>query len=221
MRSAAIVLAAGAGERLGSDEPKAFVELGGRSLVRIAVEAAQGSVDDIVVAVADAWLDRAAQELSGMERVNVCAGGPTRRASVRAALEVVPEEADVIVCHDAARPFAGSEMFDAVIAALAEADGAIPVLPVDDTVKVVADGVVERTLDRSMLALAQTPQAFIATSLRDAHARADAAGIEVTDDSAALEWAGYLVRVIPGDPGNFKITSQADLTRAREVIASV
>src|SRR5207248_11022672 len=120
----------------------------------------------------------------------------TRRASVRSALREVPLEVDVIVCHDAARPFASPELFGAVIAGLADADGAIPVVDVPDTVKRVIDGAVDRTLDRSELALAQTPQAFVAAALRDSHDRLESARLEVTDDSAALERAGYRVRVV-------------------------
>jgi 2-C-methyl-D-erythritol 4-phosphate cytidylyltransferase len=221
MKTWAVVLAAGAGERLGSEEPKAFVRLGDRSLIRIAAEVARGATDGVVVTVDPMWVDRGVEELRGIDPVVVRAGGATRKASVRAALEHVPSDAQVIVCHDAARPFASSGLFRAVIAGLVDAEGAVPVLSVADTVKRVSDGLVERTLERSELVLAQTPQAFIASALRDAHERVEAAGIDVTDDSAALEWAGYRVRVVPGEPANFKITFAADLARARALAAAV
>jgi len=220
MRTAAIVVAAGTGERLGSSDPKAFVKLGSSSMLRMAVESAAEAVDDVVVAVGASWVDRAREDLAGVTGLALREGGPTRQASVRSALEAVASDADVIVCHDAARPFADPLLFRTVISGLVDADGVVPVLGVQDTVKVVLDGVVQSTLDRSNIALAQTPQAFTASSLRGSHAGAANSGVEVTDDAAALEWAGYRVRAIPGDPANFKITTPADLERARALVAS-
>jgi len=123
------------------------------------------------------------------------------------------------VCHDAARPFASPALYSAVVSALASADGAVPVLAVADTVKRVRGGIVDATEPRDGLALAQTPQAFDAAALRDAHDRAEREGVEVTDDAAALEWAGYRVSAVPGEVRNFKVTTPEDLARA-ELVAS-
>ena len=138
----------------------------------------------------------------------VVAGGSTRAASVRAGLDAVPADAEVIVVHDAARPLGGVELFRAVVEALVPGvDGAIPGLPLAETVKQVADGRVVSTLDRSELVTVQTPQAFRASGLRSAHRT----GGEATDDAALVEAAGGTVVVVPGDPRNIKLTEPSDL----------
>lgn len=217
----AIVLAAGGGERLRLSTPKAFVDLGGRPLLVHAASAALACPDiAALVAVVPSGWERAANEcLDLVGPHTVITGGATRQASVRAALDVVSSDAAILVCHDAARPFASAALFAAVMSALDGVDGVVPVVPVADTVKRIRGDLVDRTEDRAMLALAQTPQAFDALALRDAHARAERDGVEVTDDAAALELAGYRVRTIPGDPGNFKITTAEDLARA-ELVAT-
>lgn len=217
----AIILAAGSGERLGNGEPKAFLQIGGRPLVALAVEAAAAcpAVTSIVVTVPEGRVDSARSALDASKPVAVVPGGPTRQASVRAGLAAVPADAPAVLCHDAARPFASPDLFSVVLGGLVDAEGSIPVIPVGDTVKRVRDGLVLGTEARGDLWLAQTPQAFATSALRDAHARAEKARIEFTDDAAVLEWAGYRVRTVPGDPGNFKITTAADLKRAERVVA--
>jgi 2-C-methyl-D-erythritol 4-phosphate cytidylyltransferase len=219
----AIVLAAGSGERLGRAEPKAFVEVAGKPMVVRAAEAAAAcpAVGSLVVAVPKGTETSARAVLAPGKPVVVVAGGRSRHASVRAALESVPQSAPFIVCHDAARPFASPQQFVLVLGALevtSDAAGAIPVVPVPDTVKRVRGGFVERTEGpREELMLAQTPQAFRAAALRDAHARAAQADREFSDDAAALEWAGYRVAAVAGDPENFKITTPEDLALAELV----
>jgi 2-C-methyl-D-erythritol 4-phosphate cytidylyltransferase len=215
----AIVLAAGGGERLGLPIPKAFVELGGRPMVAHAATAALAcpGIAAIVVVVPAGWEQAADEHLALVRPHTVVAGGDSRQASVRAALDVAPSSATVIVCHDAARPFASAALFGAVLSGLDGVHGVIPVVPVADTVKRIRGDLVDRTEDRGALALAQTPQAFDAAALREAHARAERDGIEVTDDASALELAGYRVRTIPGDPVNFKITTAEDLARAERL----
>lgn len=217
VRTVVIVPAAGSGERLGRSQPKAFVELGGRAMFVLAAEAALASdaVDRVVVAVPPGLEAKATVLLAPLgARAVAVTGAATRLASVRAALAAVPDAAQVILCHDAARPMATPALFRAVIDALADADAVVPVVPVADTVKRVRDGSVVGTEARGELALAQTPQAFRAVPLREAHARAERDGLDFTDDASAVEWAGYRVRVVPGEPGNFKITSAEDLARA-------
>lgn len=217
----AVVLAAGRGARLGLREPKGFVEVAGRPMVAWAIEAAAGcpAVGSVVVTVPAGSEERARAAAVSAKPV-VVAGGASRHASVGAALAAIPKDVPIVVCHDAARPFASSQLFIAVVEALeaGDADGAIPVVPVPDTVKRVRDGFVVGTEElRAELALAQTPQAFRADALRDAHARAAREGLEFTDDAAALEWAGYRVRAVAGEPGNFKVTTVEDLARAAEL----
>jgi 2-C-methyl-D-erythritol 4-phosphate cytidylyltransferase len=215
----AIVLAAGAGRRLGADEPKAFLWVGGRPLVTLssAASAASPAVGSVVVAVPPGLEDRARELLVDIAApVTVVTGGESRHESVAVALAAVPEGTSVVVCHDAARPFAPPDLFSAVIDAIDDhVDGAIPVVPIADTVKRVQSGRVVGTESREGLALAQTPQAFRIDALREAHLRAAEASVEFTDDAGVLEWAGYRVAAVQGDPRNFKVTTLLDLARAQ------
>ena len=214
----AIVLAAGAGRRVGADEPKAFLPIGGRPMLSVATGAAAASpaVRSIVVAAPEGWTERALACVRGCGvPVDVVVGGTTRQASVRAALEAVPSDVGVVVIHDAARPFAPPDLFTAVIVAVSgDTPGVVPVVPVNDTVKEVTDGRIVGTLDRDRLALAQTPQAFDVAALRLAHRRAAERGLELTDDASALEHDGASVVAVAGDPSNVKITTLLDLANA-------
>lgn len=197
----AIVVAAGRGSRFGG--PKQFAELEGRRVVDWALVAARSVADGVVLVVPP---DHLADEAPAAHVV--VAGAGTRSGSVRAGLAAVPAGADVVVIHDAARPFASPALFEAVVSCVrAGADGAVPGVAIADTVKRVADGRVVGTLDRADLVAVQTPQAFAAGILRRAHA----AGGEATDDAALVEAAGGRVMVVPGDPANTKITLRADL----------
>jgi 2-C-methyl-D-erythritol 4-phosphate cytidylyltransferase/2-C-methyl-D-erythritol 2,4-cyclodiphosphate synthase len=210
----AIILAAGAGERMGRGEPKAFISISGTSMLGLAAGATARCprVDSIVVA-APAGMEDRAQQAVGV-KVTAVAGGRSRQESVALALEVVPWDAKRVVCHDAARPFATPDLFTRVLGALSESEGAVPIVPVTDTVKRVGDDMVVATEPRERLGLAQTPQAFRADALRDAHERAEKEGVEFTDDAALVEWAGYTVRAVPGEVENIKITNPMDLARA-------
>ena len=221
-RAVVLLLAAGEGARIGRGA-KAFLPLRGRAIVAVAAEnAAQcPEVGALVVAVPRGFEDEARRSVDVAKPVTIVTGGSRRQDSVRLALDAVPPEFDVAVCHDAARPFAGPELFTSVIAGLSEGDGVIPALPPPDTVKRVRNGYVEETLPREDLRLVQTPQAFVAAALREAHRRALAEGVHRTDDAALLEWAGFRVRVVPGEPSNFKITAPEDLARAEQVLIGV
>jgi len=201
-----IVVAGGSGQRFG--KPKQFEELGGRRVLDWAVAAASDASDGVVLVLPAADVDRS----NPLE----VAGGATRSESVRNGLAAVPETATVVCVHDAARPFASSQVFAAVIDAVAGgADAAVPGVPVVDTIKVVAaDGTVMSTPNRSTLVAVQTPQAFRASSLRAAHA----AGAEGTDDAALVERFGGRVVVVPGEPRNRKITEPDDLAWARSEV---
>lgn len=207
----AVLVAAGQGERLGDELPKAFVRLGGRVLLAESLERLDASpwVDAIVVVAPPEWEEPVivlAEELAAGKVAASVTGGATRAESVRAGLAEVPEEAAVILVHDAARPLVSDEVIERVLQPLSEGyDGAVPGLPVADTVKQVRDGIVVETLDRSQLIAAQTPQAFVATALRAA-----AAG-EGTDCASLVEARGGRIRVVEGDPRLLKITTRADL----------
>jgi 2-C-methyl-D-erythritol 4-phosphate cytidylyltransferase len=210
----ALIAAAGSGERLGIDRPKAFAVLGGRPLLAESIDRLDRCplIDAIVVASPPGWEEPSillAEELTASKLVACVTGGMTRAESVAAALAEVPAEALVVIVHDAARPLVDDAMVELLLAPLAEGfDGAVPVLPVSDTLKRVRDGAVEETVDREGLFVAQTPQAFLAPVLR----RAFAGDLgDVTDCAALVERAGGRIGVVDGDPRLLKITTPADL----------
>jgi 2-C-methyl-D-erythritol 4-phosphate cytidylyltransferase len=220
----AVVVAAGTGERLGSQRPKAFVELAGRPLIEWSVAAIDASsvVSGIVLVLPPSIVEQGwggGGEASG--RRVVVGGGRTRQESVVSGIAEVPPDADVIVVHDAARPLVEPELFRRVVEALAttRAMGVVPVVASPDTVKRVARGRVVETVAREEIGLAQTPQAFVASALLDAHAQAGRRSLSGTDDAVLLEACGYRVAAIEGDPQNFKITTSRDLERAMDVLA--
>ncbi len=207
-----IVCAGGAGNRFGS--PKQYVEVRGRRLVDYAVAAARAVSDGVVVAVPADDVASIADSYADVG-VQVIAGGVLRSDTVRAALAVIPADVDVIVVHDAARPFAPVELFHAVLAAVeAGADAAVPGLGPLDTVKRVAGDMVVETLDRTELVLVQTPQAFRADVLRAAHAN----GGDATDDAALVERTGGKVVVVPGHLAARKITTPQDLAAMEQFL---
>ncbi len=202
-----VVVAAGGGTRFGA--PKQFAPLGTSTVLERSVATAVSVADGVVVVLPT---DRVADAPGG---VCVTAGGATRSASVRAGLALVPDDVEVVIVHDAARPFATDALYAAVIAAVrAGADAAVPALPIADTVKRI-DGVeVVATVPRDDLVVVQTPQAFAAAALRAAHA----GGGEGTDDAAMIEAAGGRVVVVAGEHRNFKITVPADLAVAAALL---
>ena len=222
-----IVVAGGSGRRFG--EMKQFSALGGRPVLEWAVEACRAMSDGVVLVLpADAVGSPAPGDRHGADVV--VAGGPTRADSVRCGLAAVPAEAEVIIVHDAARPLATADTFAAVLAALDdEVAGVIPGLRPSDTIKAVdPGGIVTGTLDRSTLVAVQTPQAFVAKALRDAHgvsndgdgARTNTDGPPATDDAMLVEATGGRVRVVLGRPDNLKITTADDLEAAERLLAA-
>lgn len=217
MAVGAILLGGGRGERLSGPDPKAFARLGGRTLLELAVTAAEACsrVEGFVVVAPEGWEGRARTIVGPRPGlVDVVGGGGTRQDSVRRGLETLPESFDVVVCHDVARPLASSQLFDAVLDGLIGADGVVPSVPLADTVKRVDDGMVAETVLRDALVVVQTPQAFSREALAAAHRAAEADGFTATDDAALLERAGFRVAVVPGDPSNLKITRPEDLVVA-------
>ena len=197
-----IVVAGGSGSRIG--RPKQYEHVGSRRIIDHAVDTARSVSNGVVIVVPAA--DVAAE--SGV------AGGATRSGSVRACLAAVPVEATVVCVHDAARPFASSQLFEAVIQAVsAGADAAVPGVPVTDTIKRIdSESMVIDTPPRATLVAVQTPQAFRAAALRAAHEGC----LDATDDAALVEVCGGRVVVVAGEPANRKITHIEDLAWARE-----
>ncbi len=211
-----ILVAAGRGERLGLDHPKAFAKLGEDPLLAEPLRRLDDSewVDAIVVVVPAGWEEPAillAEEL-GCGKVRACvAGGAERADSVRAGLAEVPGDAVAVLVHDAARPLVTDDVIGRVLAPLSEGwDGVVPGLPVSDTLKRVdGDGGVLETVPRDGVYAVQTPQAFPADVLR----RALASGDGASDCAGSVEAAGGRVKVVPGDPRLLKVTDTSDLER--------
>jgi 2-C-methyl-D-erythritol 4-phosphate cytidylyltransferase len=203
-----IVPAAGRGERLGSERPKAFVACAGRPLIEWSLDVLRSVCDRVVVAVPP-----------GFSYPDSVEGGPVRSDSVRRALDAAPE-ATVVVVHDAARPLLTRDLVERCIAGLDGGfDGAVAASPVIDTMKQAdADGRVTRTLDRSTLWAIQTPQVFRADVLRRALAVPEPTLAAATDDASLVEAAGGSVRVVEAPPENFKVTGPADLERAARAL---
>jgi 2-C-methyl-D-erythritol 4-phosphate cytidylyltransferase len=219
----AVLAAAGSGERLGGDRPKAFAKLGDRVLLAEPLERLERSdwVDAIVIVAPVGWEEPSillAEELSA-GKVSACVpGGATRAESVRAGVSEVPEEAAVILVHDAARPFLPEDVIERVLTVLGEGwDGAVPGLRVADTIKRTgADDAVVETLDRDGLVAVQTPQAFVASALR----RAIEGGTrDATDCAALVEASGGRVRVVEGDHRLVKVTTSSDLELVERLLA--
>jgi 2-C-methyl-D-erythritol 4-phosphate cytidylyltransferase len=217
----AILAAAGRGDRLGLDRPKAFAPLNDRPLVAESLERLDASewIEGIVVAAPPEWEEPCilvAEEVAAGKVAETVTGGATRTESVRNALEKVPEEASVVLVHDAARPLVTDDVIERVVTALGDGwDAAVPALPVTDTVKKVDGEAVAETIDREQLVTAQTPQAFVASILRDAFSTLQQ--IDAQSDCAGLvEARGGRVRVVQGDRRLLKITEPEDL----ELIAS-
>src|SRR2546423_1271451 len=210
----AVLAAAGRGERLGADRPKAFARLGDRPLLAESLERLEGSdwIDAIVVAVPPEWEEPAillAEELGAGKVSSVVTGGESRSESVRLALAEVPHDAAVVLVHDAARPLVSDTVIERVLAPLSEGwDGVVPALPVSDTVKKVQRDQVVETLPRDELVAVQTPQAFVASMLRDALA----GDLSSASDCASLvEARGGRVKVVEGDRRLVKVTGPEDL----------
>jgi 2-C-methyl-D-erythritol 4-phosphate cytidylyltransferase len=197
-----IIVAGGAGRRFGS--PKQYELVGGRRILDRSRDVAEAVSDGVVVVVPP----------DDVEREGGVAGGKSRSDSVRAGLDAVPAEATIICVHDAARPFATTDLYGRVIEAIRDGvSGAIPGVAVADTIKVVEGDVVVSTPDRATLVAVQTPQAFDARALRAAHA----AGGDATDDAALVEAQGGTIVVVAGEPMNRKVTVPDDLEWARRV----
>lgn len=222
---AIIVVAAGSGTRLGGAAPKAFVGLDDQTILRHALDGVfAGPLAQVIVVapealVGDALTDALAAAGDRHDLVSVVAGGETRQQSVAAGLHAVWADVERVLVHDAARALTPTAVFERVVAALeAGHDAVLPVLPVVDTIKRVDAGSVVEAIDRSTLAAAQTPQGFLRRVIDAAYAEASA---DHTDDAALVQAGGVRVWTVAGDERAFKITTPADLERARTLLAPV
>src|SRR6185369_6394044 len=240
MHVTAIIAAGGRGHRLGNAEPKQLLSIGGRPILErsIAAFASHPSIDAIVVALPQELADeppaylRSAQASARQgigKPVSIVAGGVRRQDSVANAFAAVDRHSDVIVIHDAARPFASADLIARTVAAAAESGAAVAAVQSRDTVKRVAaaDGrdpgnatsqVVAETLDRATIFLAQTPQAFRREILRAALAAGESG--TATDEASLAERAGHAVRLVDGEATNIKITTPDDLTIGEAIASS-
>lgn len=222
MSTAAIIVAAGAGERLGAGLPKALVHLGGQPMIARAASAfvASASVEQIVVVAPPKFTDALHEHVPA--EVQVVPGGATRQLSVTAGLDTLGPDVRVVAVHDAARPLVTPELIDRTVAALRPPwDAVAPALAVVDTLKAVDNrGVVLRTIDRTGVWAVQTPQVSSRAALERVHARVASDIGAATDDLSLVERAGGRVLLIEGDPANFKITHPVDLVLATRLVTS-
>jgi len=223
----ALVPAAGRGLRMGGSVPKQFLSLGGEPLIIQSLRILQAApvIDRIILAVPCEEVEYCEHEIvsrHGFTKVTkVVVGGAERQDSVRCALAQVPSDTEIVLIHDAVRPFVTLQMIAEVVTAARKEGAAIIALPMRDTVKQVrADGMIERTVDRTPLWLAQTPQAFRRDWIETAHRKAHAEGVRATDDAFLVEWMGHSIAVVEGSGENIKVTRPEDLVIGEAILAS-
>jgi 2-C-methyl-D-erythritol 4-phosphate cytidylyltransferase/2-C-methyl-D-erythritol 2,4-cyclodiphosphate synthase len=222
MNTYAIILAAGSGKRMGSDQPKQFLQLAGKPLLAHTLEKFErcaGVQGIVLVAPADS-IDAVEEITKDFQKIrSTVAGGAERQDSVREGLKAVPDEADIIVVHDGARPLVFASEIEAAIEAAGETGAAVVGQPVSDTIKRAHEGAVVETLDRSELWAVQTPQVFQSGVIREAHRVAEADGFVGTDDTVLAERIGKRVSLVEGSRENIKVTHPGDLERAEDIQA--
>lgn len=224
MRVGVIIVAAGRGERLGGAVPKQLLDVGGRSVLGRSVDAFdQHPAVDALVVVLPAELVASSASLIGetTHRCIAVAGGARRQDSVRAGLEALPDEIDLVLVHDAARPFADAALIDRVIVGAARCGAVVPAVQARDTVKRVGveSMAIETTIPRDRIWLAQTPQGFRRAVLEQA-VELGQQGVDATDEAMLVERLGLPVEVVTGSDRNFKITTADDLASARSLFGA-
>lgn len=221
---AVLILAGGSGSRVGSDIPKQYLTIGGKPVIRRTVEAflRHPAIDTVRVVIAAGDRARYTEALAGLELPDPVDGGATRQESGRNGLESLTDSApDLVLIHDAARPFVDHAVIDRVVAALENNSAVLPAIPVADTLKRGAGSppAVQDTVDRENIWRAQTPQGFRYADILSAHRAAD--GRELTDDTAVAEAAGMTVALVTGSEENFKITTREDMERAERMTGNM
>ncbi len=221
-----LIPAAGAGRRMGGDVNKQYLLLAGRPILAQTISRFENhpKISDIILVApveAMAYCREDIVGANGFAKVSqVVAGGKERQDSVRNGLRACPAAADdIVLIHDGVRPLLSAGLIDEVIATAAGQGAALVAVPAKDTIKVVVDGKVQQTPDRSTLWQAQTPQAFRYDLIATAHEKAYKEGYQATDDAQLAEWAGQPVAIVEGDYRNLKITTPEDLLLAESFIA--
>ena len=216
----AIITAAGRGQRFGSQ--KQFKLLGGMPLYQHSLRIFMTSkkINEIILVVPNDNRYAISKDIDDSDQsiVKVVAGGATRRHSVKYGVEASSSGTDLVVIHDAARPFVNREILKSVITACAKSDGAIAAIPAVDTVKYSENGIVEKTLDRNCVWLAQTPQAFNRGKLLNAYRNYDLSNTVITDESSIMEGMGYNISIVLGSQSNFKVTTKHDWKHAEGLL---
>ncbi len=215
MKVTAIVPAAGSGKRFESDVNKAFHSLLGKPVILYVFKILQdlSIIDEIIPVFKDEDRARGIEIVSNAvisKVIDIAPGGYERQNSVYNALNLIKDKSSVVLIHDGARPLVSEELITSALESLKGNDGVIPVLPLKDTIKEIADGYVVRTLDRASLAAVQTPQVFNHGVLLDAYDKAISEGVAVTDDASIIEMYNGRIKTIPGDYKNIKITTRDD-----------
>jgi len=223
----ALVPAAGRGQRMGSGIPKQFLTIGGVPILvhSLRVLEAAASVVEVILAVSEGDREYCLRDIvspHGFTKVKkVVPGGEHRQDSVRHGLEAITDDTEVVLVHDAVRPFLTADMVEQVIARAAQYGAAVVAIPMRDTVKQAgSDGLIESTVDRNGLWLAQTPQAFRLALLREAHRKALLESVHATDDAQLVERLGHRVAVVEGSGQNIKITRPEDLALGEAILAA-
>ena len=225
LKASAIIVAAGSGVRLGSSVPKAFVKIGGRTMLSYSLVTVRqvSSIDEVVITVPVGFENAARAEVAAagfVVPVKITPGGIERQDSVRIALELTSAESELVIVHDAARPLTTPAIFEGCLNGAARTGGAIAAIPVADTLKLVADRAISATVARAGLWQAQTPQAFRRDLLLAAHQRAISEKIVATDDADLVEQTGARVEVVEASTENIKITTRSDLAIVEAIIAA-
>jgi len=209
-----VLAAAGSGSRFGSDIPKQFIPLEGKPLFLHALEHFSSFFEVAVIVLPQGWEEKVetqVRSLSYRDRLILEMGGPRRQDSVYQGLNRLGEDIEMVLVHDAARPFTSSELISSVIEQTRQHEACVPVLPVRDTLKEVSDGRIVRTLDREGLSLVQTPQGFEIKLLKRAFQQAIQDGFYGTDEATLVERLGSTVHVVAGESSNLKVTCKEDL----------
>ena len=221
LKTACIIVAGGAGLRLGGEQPKQFLPLGGMPLLAWSVKyfGSHPGINRLIVVVPEGWEARAAELLGNVPlstNLKVVAGGTLRQDSVLAGIQAAGD-CDLVAIHDGARPFPPENLSD-ILEKASETGGAIYAMPVTDSVKFVNGGIIQRTVPRQDLWAAQTPQVFVRTKLLEALEYCREHGRELTDDASAFEQMGWPVAIVTGTRGNVKITYAEDFTMAEQCL---
>ncbi|TKJ42522.1 bifunctional 2-C-methyl-D-erythritol 4-phosphate cytidylyltransferase/2-C-methyl-D-erythritol 2,4-cyclodiphosphate synthase [candidate division LCP-89 bacterium B3_LCP] len=222
----AIIVAAGSGVRLSADCPKPLIQLGNRPLVSFSLEAFELSpkIGNIVLVAGQKWLKEAddiSRTWAPTKLFSIVKGGKERFDSVRAGMDKLPDNCRIVAVHDAARPFISQRIINDTIGALGKFHGAVPGIPLVDTLKIQSEGLSRGTRDRNQFTMTQTPQCFHREILEEAFRLADKDGFSGTDDASYVErLPGARIAIVDGDPDNYKITTEYDLNRARTMLAN-